>query len=104
MSLVITISSSLGHAQIKGNELADKLAKEAALEAKDIETETTLTTHEDILKAAHDTCLVKWQRQWEINENSSSSATVLYPTLGHRRTIGCIIQLFVRCANVVCTS
>ena len=57
-----------GHAQIKGNKIADKLAKEAATEATEMESELTMTTHEDIRKAAHETCLSKWQRQWEINE------------------------------------
>ena len=64
----ISISWSPGHAQIKGNEIADKLAKEAAKEATEMESESTMTSHEDIRKAAHETCLAKWQRQWDINE------------------------------------
>ncbi|XP_060593901.1 uncharacterized protein LOC132748336 [Ruditapes philippinarum] len=59
-----------GHAGIKGNDLADRLAKEAAKEAEEMETEDSLfvTSQSDIRHSARESVRIKWQRRWEIVE------------------------------------
>ena len=41
-----------GHSEVEGNEVADRLAKEAAVEAKDLEEETSVVTVQDIKRRA----------------------------------------------------
>ena len=46
-----------GHADIQGNEDADRLAKEAAKEAQNLDQNTSVLTNQDIKKAARDSIL-----------------------------------------------
>ena len=39
-----------GHSDVEGNDVADRLAKEAAMEAKELEEETSVVTIQDIKK------------------------------------------------------
>ena len=57
-----------GHADIQGNETADCLAKEAAKEAKEMDENISITTSADIKTAARKSCVIKWQRRWELSE------------------------------------
>ena len=41
-----------GHNEVEGNEVADRLAKEAAVEAKALEEETSVVTVQDIKRHA----------------------------------------------------
>ncbi|CAC5361493.1 unnamed protein product [Mytilus coruscus] len=55
-----------GHADVRGNEIADKLAKEAAKEANEIEKEAHITvTKQDIKTAARILVNKKWQHRWD---------------------------------------
>ena len=56
-----------GHADIQGNEVADRLAKEAAKEAQDLDQNTSVLTNQDIKKAARDSIMDKWQDKWNIS-------------------------------------
>jgi post-segregation antitoxin (ccd killing protein) len=49
------------HASIKGNEIADQLAKEAEA----LELNTQVFTKQDIRKAARDVVTKKWQVRWD---------------------------------------
>ena len=58
-----------GHASINGNEIADKLAKEAAKEADEILDETHITiTRQDVKTAAREIVMKKWQHRWDMSE------------------------------------
>ena len=57
-----------GHADIQGNEFADRLAKEAAKEAQDLDQNTSVLTNQDIKKAARDSIMDKWQDKWNISK------------------------------------
>ena len=59
------VSWSPGHADIKGNEYADKLAKEAAQEAKDSEQLSAVISLGDVKSAAKESGKKKWQDMWE---------------------------------------
>ena len=61
----IKISWTPVHADIPGNETADRLAKEASLEAKSLDSEVSITTHSDIKRCVNflEVCKTKWQRQ-----------------------------------------
>ena len=62
----VDISWTPGHADIKGNEQADKMAKEAAEEAKE-KSESELppaTTLSDVKTAAKESSMKKWQERW----------------------------------------
>ena len=56
---------SPGHADIKGNEHADKLAKEAALEAKEAEQLPAVISLGDVKSAAKESVKKKWQDMWD---------------------------------------
>ena len=78
----IDIAWTPGHADIAGNEMADRLAKEAAIEAERIdETKDTMVTAADIKTAVKTSCLKKWQRGWDL----SNSGRELY---GYRKNVG----------------
>lgn len=49
------------HASIRGNEIADQLAKEA----ETLELNTQVFTKQDIRKAARDAVTKKWQVRWD---------------------------------------
>ena len=58
-----------GHANVRGNEIADKLAKEAAKEAENMSNDSHNTiTKQDVKKAARDYVINKWQSRWDVSE------------------------------------
>jgi hypothetical protein len=63
--VVVSFNWTPGHATIKGNEIADQLAKEAAKEAETLEVNTQVFTKQDIRKAARDIVTKKWQVRWD---------------------------------------
>ena len=66
----IEIAWTPGHADIAGNEIADKLAKEAAKEAESTdENKDRMVTTQDIKTAAKTSCLKKWQRRWDLTNS-----------------------------------
>ena len=67
--VVVSFNWTPGHANIKGSEIADQLAKEAAKEAEALELNTQVFTKQDIRKAARDVVTKKWQVRWD-NSNS----------------------------------
>ena len=67
-NIKVDISWTPGHANIKGNEEADRLAKEASLEAAAMKSDTEVVTMADIKQAAVKMGLSQWQRQWESSE------------------------------------
>ena len=66
----IGISWTPGHADIAGNEIADRLAKEAAKEAEEVdENQDKVVTAVDIKTAAKVSCEKKWQRRWDLTNS-----------------------------------
>ena len=69
--VVVSFNWTPVHASIKGSEIADQLAKEAAKEAEALEVNTQVFTKQDIRKAARDVVTKKMaskmgqQQQWE---------------------------------------
>ena len=59
----VDISSTPGHAHIKGNKEADILAKEASSEAAAMKSGTCVVTMADIKQASVKMCLSQWQRE-----------------------------------------
>ncbi len=58
-----------GHAEVAGNEEADRLAKEAAKEAAEITSDAHITyTKQDIRKAAKEHVNLIWQQRWDTSE------------------------------------
>ena len=64
----VEISWTPGHSDIKGNEYADKLAKEAAEEAKEKTDLPPVLTMGDIKTAVRDSGRKKWQDMWDKSE------------------------------------
>ena len=64
----IDINWTPGHAEITGNEIADRLAKEAAVDAENMPEVCTPLTSIDIKRAVKDSCTVKWQNRWEASQ------------------------------------
>ena len=56
-----------GHADVQGNEVADRLAKDAAKEAQELWQNTSVLTNQGIKKAARDIIMDKWQDKWSIS-------------------------------------
>ena len=63
--VTVEVSWSPGHADIKGNDYADKLAKEAAQEAKDSEQLSAVILLGDVKSAAKESGKKKWQDMWD---------------------------------------
>ena len=59
---------TLGHADIRGNCIADELAKEAAEEGKLILEDSQILTGADFKKSARVSCCTKWQRSWGVSD------------------------------------
>ena len=59
------ISWTPWHADIKGNDQADRLAKEAAQEAKEMSELPSAITLCDVKMAAKTSGFKKWQERWE---------------------------------------
>ena len=66
--LEISIQWTPGHADIRGNCIADDLAKEAAEEAKSFPEESQILTGADFKKFARVSCCMKWQRSWDASD------------------------------------
>ena len=64
----VEISWTPGHAEIKGNKHADRLAKEAAQEAKEKEDLPPVISLGDVKEAAKKSGYMKWQEMWEKSE------------------------------------
>ena len=79
----VELSWSPGHANIKGNEYADQLAKEAAQEAKDAEDLWAVTSFGDVKLAAKESGIMKWQERWEASERGRNLYT-FRPKVGHK--------------------
>ena len=62
------IQWSPGHANIQGNEIADRLAKEAAKEVEEMTDDAGIATQFDVRSAARESVEIKWQRRWEVSE------------------------------------
>ncbi|MEW8544970.1 MAG: reverse transcriptase domain-containing protein [Candidatus Thiodiazotropha sp.] len=71
-NITVNMSWTPGHANIKGNEEADRLAKEASSEAATMTSESQVVTIADIKQAAIKLGLSQWQRQWESSETGRS--------------------------------
>jgi hypothetical protein len=62
-----------GHAEVQGNEIADRLAKEAAKEAQEQDTTVhTMVTKQDIKTASRNSISEKWQHEWENSDRGRS--------------------------------
>ena len=60
-----------GHAGIQGNDLADQCAKEAALQAEELDFEDSQPlSFSEIKKEIKSDIINSWQRQWDRNEKS----------------------------------
>lgn len=64
----VDIKWTPGHADIKGNNIADELAKEAALEAEKFPEDSQEITAGDFKNLARVSCGMKWQRRWDASE------------------------------------
>ena len=65
----VDIKWTPGHAEIKGNEEADRLAKEASKEAESMTEEDKTISQAEFRQAAKTHGLTTWQRQWDVSEN-----------------------------------
>ena len=64
----VKIPWSPGHANIQGNEIADRLAKEAAKEAEEMTDDAGIASQSDVRSAARESAEIKWQRRWKVSE------------------------------------
>ena len=64
----VSIHWTPGHATIAGNEIADRLAKDAAQQASKMPMDTSVVTNQDIKSAAKESIISKWQQRWDISE------------------------------------
>ena len=65
---LVELSWTPGHADITGNEQADRLAKEAAKEAKEKEKLPAVISLSDVKEVAKNSGFVKWQEMWHNSE------------------------------------
>ena len=57
-----------GHAEIQGNEEADRLAKEASKEAESMTEEDRTVSQAEFRQAAKAHSFTAWQKQWDVSE------------------------------------
>ena len=74
---MVSFNWTPGHASIKGNEIADQFAKEAAKEAEALELNTQVFTKQDIRKAARDVVTKKWQVSWDSSNSGRQCRTTI---------------------------
>ena len=76
-----------GHKNIPGNELADKLAKEAAAEmiGKTALESSRKLDKKECTKIIRDNLITKWQRRYE-NSQISEKFMEIFPTVGKKQT------------------
>ena len=56
----VKIQWSPGHSHIQGNEIADRLTKEAAKEAKEMTDDARIATQSDVRSAKRQSAGIKW--------------------------------------------
>ena len=61
----IEINWTPGHAEIEGNEIADRLTKQGADEAEEMPDVTEAVTILDVKAAIRESGFEKWQKRWE---------------------------------------
>ena len=71
INISVELSWTPGHANIKGNKNADKLAKEAAQEAKEKDDLPPVISLGDVKEAARKSGLIKWQEMWEKSDKDT---------------------------------
>ena len=71
------------HTGIEGNELADRLAKEAAADADELKVEYRKTTKSTIATELKKEGIAKWQRQWE-STNKGALCRSFLPSVEQR--------------------
>ena len=79
----VELSLSPGHANIRGNELADQLAKKAAQKAKNAEDLQAVSSFGDVKMAAKESGEIKWQSKWETLDSGRNLYT-FRPNVGHK--------------------
>ena len=57
-----------GHAEIQGNEEADRLAKEASKEAESMSEDNRCISQSEFRQAVKAHGLIVWQRQWDVSD------------------------------------
>ena len=72
----VKIQWSPGLANIRGNEMADRLVKEAAKEAEEMTYDIGIASQSDVKSAARESVNIKWQRRWEVSDR-----VPIYPLL-----------------------
>ena len=67
----VSIFWTPGNATIAGNEIADRLAKDAAHQVSEMPVNTSVVTIQDIKFSAKKSIVSKWQQHWDISESGS---------------------------------
>ena len=84
-----------GHTEITGNEIADKLTREAAVNAENMPEVCSPLTSIDIIRAMKDSCTVKWQNRWEVSQ-ADRHMYDLHPTVKAKKKAANSIQISQR--------
>ena len=82
----VEISSTPGHSEICGNELADQLAKEAANEALEMAEDHSVVTLDDVKSAAKLSGRMRWQERWDASEQGRTLYQIR-PTVGYKSQV-----------------
>ena len=95
----IELNWTPGHADIAGNEIADKLAKEAAEEAENMPEMVTPLTSIDIKKAVKDSCKIKWQKRWDVSQTGRHMFDFQPSVTAKKKTGGSITTITKTCLS-----
>ena len=83
-NIAVEIDLTPGHSSIAGNEMADKLAQEAAMEASKFPEEKTITSHPEIKLVCTKYITTQWQRRWEQSDTGRDYYNY-FPTVEFKR-------------------
>jgi hypothetical protein len=83
IGIPVVISWTPGHANIAGNEIADKLAKQASQAAASMD-QTRPTSQGDIRGGVRVSVKAKWQRQWDASESGRGLYNLKPSVTGHK--------------------